>query len=220
MANKVGRPRDAKKIGMIHGRLTIKEFDYKDNKPAWLCICSCGNWHVVKNSDLKNTKSCGCWRKDLGKQNKTHGMTKTPTYRAWVNMKKRCLNPRNKSWPNYGERGINVWQPWVDSFEVFLQDMGEAPDGMSLDRIDNSQGYSPMNCRWASYKTQANNRRSNVQFVFNQKLMTLSEISDFCGLSIQTLSWRIYKLNMPIEQAATIPLMRKRNTTPKGRSEQ
>jgi hypothetical protein len=220
MVNKAGRPRNTKKIGFVNGRLTIKDLAYKDNKPAWLCICSCGNEHIVKDVDIKKTKSCGCLRKDLGKLKKTHGLIKSKTYDAWKSMKQRCLNPNSRTWKNYGGRGITIYQPWVESFEVFLKDMGHANHGMSLDRIDNNQGYYPSNCRWATNEEQGNNRRSNVRFVFNNQPMTLSEISKISGLSIQVLSWRIYKLNMPIEVAASLPLMRKRNKPTIKNSEQ
>lgn len=210
MANRLGRTRDTKKIGTTHGRLKIIEPTYKDGLTAWLCICSCGKKHVVKNRDLRNTKSCGCLRIDLGKLNKTHGMLKTPTYQAWHSMKQRCFNSNLKAWKNYGGRGITVCERWTTSFESFFEDMGEKPVGMSLDRIDNSKGYFPENCRWATKKTQCNNRRTNVVFVINGSPLTVSQMSNICGLSVQTLFWRIHKLKMTPEEAMNTPLLRKR----------
>ena len=210
MANRVGRPRDTTKVGKLFGRLLVLAPVYKDGVPAWECKCSCGNRHTVKNVDLKNTKSCGCFRRDLGRANKVHGMHGTPTYEAWHAMKQRCLNPNHKAWKNYGGRGITVCRKWANSFEAFLLDMGERPDGASLDRIDNAKGYRPSNCRWSTAVEQARNRRTNKVFIVAKKRMTLAEISEHCGLSVQALSWRIYKIGMSAEEAMRTPLLRKR----------
>jgi hypothetical protein len=210
MVNRVGRPRNLNKIGVKHGRLTIVKDTYSDGLPAWECLCECGTQHVVKDRDLTSTKSCGCLRIDLGKANKTHGMTLTPTYQVWHAMKQRCLNPKHRAWKNYGGRGVTVCQTWIDSFDAFLSDMGEKPNGCSLDRIDNDGNYCPSNCRWATSTIQANNRRTNVHFNFKGKDMTLSELARLSGKSIQTLSWRIYKLNMSVEEAVTTNPLRTR----------
>lgn len=210
MVKRVGRPRSTEKIGAKFGRLTVLEAAYKDQLPAWKCLCECGTEHVVKDRDLRGTKSCGCLRVDMGKANKTHGMLGTKTYDAWHGMKQRCFNPANKAWKNYGGRGITVCDRWKDSFEFFLQDMGESPVGKSLDRIDNSKGYSPENCRWADNQTQARNKRSNVRFDIGDGPMTLSEIAERSGLSVQVLSWRIYKMGMSPKEACETPPLRRR----------
>ena len=86
----------------------------------------------------------------------------TPTYRCWVNMKQRCLNPRNSRFKNYGGRGIKICDRWLD-FDNFYEDMGEKPEGLSIDRINNNGNYEPGNCRWATPKEQVLNQRPRVE---------------------------------------------------------
>jgi len=88
----------------------------------------------------------------------SHGMFGTATYRAWNDMKKRCLNKTNKSYKYYGGRGITICERWL-TFENFLADMGVRPAGLSLDRIDNNGNYEPGNCRWTTHQQQMVNRR-------------------------------------------------------------
>lgn len=135
----------------------------------WHCRCACGQIVLVDEASLHTgaTKSCGCWRREMqdamrrGRRGPGRGDDgkRTPTYSVWTNMKTRCLNRRNAAYPLYGGRGIKVCERWM-KFENFLADMGDKPEGKSLDRIDVNGNYEPGNCRWATANEQARNQRT------------------------------------------------------------
>jgi len=112
----------------------------------------------------------------VGQANRTHGMRKTKTFGVWWQMIQRCRNPRHKAWPNYGGRGILVCDRWKD-FAAFLEDMGEAPEGLTLERKDNDSGYRPDNCRWATRREQQRNRRTS-KLTFRDAVEIWIEITD------------------------------------------
>lgn len=120
-------------------------------------------------------------------------VSNTRTYRCWQDMKQRCLNPNAQAYKDYGARGITVCDLWKDSFDNFLADMGEAPEGMSLDRIENDRGYSPDNCRWATQKQQNRNHRGCVFIEYQGRRMTIVEWSELTGISAKTLHARYAK---------------------------
>lgn len=128
----------------------------------WVCVCDCGETREVDSLKLRtgHTKSCGC-RKNDGMANYRHGHSKakTRTYRTWKEMRQRCMNPNSDKWQWYGGRGIKICDSWMASFAEFLTDMGDRPDGMTLDRIDPDGDYCKANCRWATGKQQAETNR-------------------------------------------------------------
>src|SRR5215472_1004899 len=144
-----------------YGRLTVLRLSRRRGRVAWECQCDCGQSIVVARSELQtgDTQSCGCLRRENTQQQfRRHGMSQSGTYRSWKLMKRRCLNPNTVQWRYYGGRGIWVCQRWR-RFENFLADMGERPSGMTIDRINNDDGYYPENCRWTTQNDQLRNRR-------------------------------------------------------------
>jgi hypothetical protein len=163
-------------VGLKYNRLTII-----DEEPTirygnstfriMLCRCECGEEKVIMFQHLKNgrTKSCGCLNKELSteriiKVGIKHGLNKHPLYQTHNAMKHRCSNPNHQRWESYGGRGIKVCDRWLgeDGFKNFLEDMGERPEGTTLDRINNDGNYEPTNCRWATISEQNKNRRKKT----------------------------------------------------------
>lgn len=150
--------------GLTFGRLKVLRYDRTEKKVAfWLCQCTCGREVSVCGTDIRSghTKSCGCLGlENRAKSSTVHGKSKSKTYAVWKTMRQRCNNPRNFDYKYYGGRGVTVCNRW-DKFSNFLEDMGEAPPGLTLDRIDPSGNYEKNNCRWTTWEVQRKNRRNN-----------------------------------------------------------
>lgn len=153
--------------GQRFGRLLIlciSPHQTKGEDTLWIGKCDCGYVGDFQSYLLRKgyTKSCGCLKK-LGttlEHGHTRGRAKTRTYYSWSAMRQRCMNPNNNRYALYGGRGIKVCPEW-DLFEQFFIDMGERPDGKTLDRIDVDGDYSAENCRWADVVQQRTNRRDS-----------------------------------------------------------
>jgi hypothetical protein len=209
--NKFPNPKMIDRTGFRYGMLTVKSLSKKVFRSFrhgyanyWLCICDCGKETEVYQSNLVNgnTKSCGCQasRNFIAQKVTTHGMTNTGTYKSWSSMKDRCYQPAHSEYKRYGGRGINVCERWKNSFENFYEDMGERPYKHSLERIDPNTGYSPDNCKWATVKEQANNKRSNVMLMIDGRRQSLSLWVDEFGLNYETVYARL-KRGWSVERA-------------------
>jgi hypothetical protein len=158
-------PRFKDLTGKRFGKLTVTGFSpiAKNRRAHFYCTCDCGTVKVIRGTSLSsgNTRSCGCMSVRSGRRNGLkHGMTNSPEYHSWENMKARCLNKAKDGYRNYGGRGIVICKRWLHSFESFFADMGCKPSSeFSIDRINNDGNYEPGNCRWATPKQQKNNRR-------------------------------------------------------------
>ena len=165
-------PSKVDRTGFRYGDLTVvREGERQVTKggyvkATWVCLCDCGKETTVRTDNLSNgtTRSCGCKGGNYRHGHKVgclHGGKSTPTYMTWEGMKHRCLDKNHKRYNDYGGKGVTICEQWLgySGFNTFLSDMGERPDGCTLDRIDNAKGYSPDNCRWATAKEQYQNKR-------------------------------------------------------------
>lgn len=200
--------------GNLYGRLTVVEFAgfANDRQATWRCKCECGNESVVPGGCLRSghSTSCGCYGLEVLKTASiTHGMSKTTTFAVWRGMLQRCRNPKNPAYSKYGGRGITVCDQWL-SFERFLSDMGVRPDGKSLDRINNNEGYSPSNCRWASRKTQNSNKTTTVLLTIDGVTQCARDWSRSIGVNQSLITNRV-KAGMTHKEAYLATLNAKRS---------
>lgn len=148
------------------GNFTVTGLSHKktgSGSVLWNCRCAlCGKTTRRLGRDIKKAPLCSCEvAAAFGERVKTHGMSNSPAHKSWLNMRRRCSDPKHKDYPYYGDLGISVCDRWEHSFDNFHKDMGDPPHGHTLDRIDSNRDYSPENCRWSDHKTQMNNTTRN-----------------------------------------------------------
>lgn len=216
-------------LGVRRNSLTLLEFlgQDKSNKPIFKCCCDCGNFKITRLSDVLSgkTKSCGCLSGRIEEKLEKYGSSSNyVVYSLWKGMRARCLNPRHRSYKNYGGRGIVVCSGWSAKgygFINFLNSVGTKPgSNYSIDRIDNNGNYScgqcsqclsnawPMNCKWSTKIEQCSNTRNNVYIEYLGEHRTVSEWCELLGLSKTGVYQRITKLKQSPLEAITINIDR------------
>ena len=184
--------------GQRFGKLVV--IKRAENSPShdtrWACQCDCGRKTISYSAELRNgmTKSCGCLRKDPGKEpHYIHGGAKTRLFKIWIDMKSRCYYESNTRFNRYGGRGISVCKEWDESFSTFrdwaLQHGYQ--DDLSIDRINVDGNYEPSNCRWATSKQQGRNKENTVYVLLNGKLVSLYDAADYLGIKTKS-AWCRY----------------------------
>ncbi len=202
--------------GDTFGELTVLREDpiKQGKKRKWICQCSCDNTTSVATNDLTSghTRSCGCVKSVLARERfTTHGLRDHPLYGRWLAMRNRCNNPNDDFYANYGGKGVRVCRRW-DHFQNFLEDMGECPEGYTLDREDNDGDYSPENCRWVDAKTQARNKSNTTWVEYQGNKVKLVELSDQFKVPFKLLHQRLYVQGWSLERALKPWIMTRRGT--------
>lgn len=183
--------------GGKYGRWTVlsRADNTSTGQSQWLCKCECGTIKILKSILIRRgiSKSCGCLRLEVqSKMNYRHGHAVngiSPTYHTWAGMKARCNYSKHKAYNDYGGRGISVCERW-NNFKNFFADMGIKPKGKSLDRIDTNGNYCKENCRWATAKEQARNKRNNRLFTIKGKTKTIAEWAEINGIHYSSMHER------------------------------
>lgn len=194
-------------INQKFGKLTAIEHRgfTKYGNALWQCGCECGNKVISSSGHLTSghTQSCGCLMIDRIKEaSTTHGMTHTAIYRLWCTMHDRCYNKNCKKYKDYGARGIVVCERWHD-VKNFVEDMGERPQGKTLNRINNDGNYEPTNCEWATPLEQANNKRNNRWITYNGETLTVAQWGRKAGINPAAIIKRLFR-GWSIKKALTL----------------
>lgn len=208
--------RTASPVGNKFHRLTVKQdLGIVNGYRRWLCQCECGAEKKIIASHVRHghTKSCGCLHIESAKATaattQTHGLTNSPEYRVWSNMRNRCTNRKCKEFKYYGGRGVQVCERWMNSFEAFYEDMGPRPSRKhSIDRINNHGDYEPGNCRWVVQRTQMRNTSQNHVIEHDGRSVCLEEWSELTGLPASAIRKRL-KRGWPVKDALETPLLGK-----------
>lgn len=203
-----GRLKDL--TGLVFGRLTVlyrsgtSETPNGTKRPIWRCRCVCGLEVDVSGVALRNgdTRSCGCLKAEVsGEANRSHGMSRTSTYRSWRAMWERCTDKNNSHYRIYGGAGVSVHPRWR-VFSAFLADMGVRPDGYTLDRYPNKCGpYAPDNCRWATPSEQSRNTSRTMLITWAGETLCREDWAQRLGLTTVALKFRIKRWGL--EKAMT-----------------
>lgn len=205
-------------IGQKFGRLIVirRVSNNKWRQVRWLCKCDCGNEKIIIGINMRRgcTKSCGCLQKELLSQkviihgHNTNGK-RSKIYNSWHCMMQRCTNPNNKDYHNYGGCGITVCKRW-GKFENFLEDMGEKPKGLQLDRKKNKKGYYKSNCHWVTPKQNSRNKHNNRLITYKGKTQCVVEWCEEYKINTRTFLSRLDVHGWSVGKALTTPIKGKK----------
>lgn len=206
-------PCHSKLVGMRRGRFVVlPEAESRNGKRYYKCLCDCGNIFYISSSYIHNKSvvSCGCRRREVGRETGTHHMTNTRIYNEWCGIKRRCYCKSDPQYSNYGGRGISMCREWKNDFLQFYEwaMANSYDDSLSIDRIDVNGDYEPSNCRWTTQKIQANNTRTNVYVEYNGERLTLHQVYDKYsknGVSYGLFHVRYRTKGWDIDRALTEP---------------
>lgn len=196
--------------GRTFGRLTVLHATGERTRygRVWQCRCACGEDFQATAGVLGNgnTSSCGCARKEKTiARNTSHGMAHSPEYSVWQAMRKRCRNPNDAEYANYGGRGVIVEDRWNDSFQHFYEDLGPRPSPQhSIERADPNGNYGPANCRWATPVEQSRNRRVSRMVTCEGRTINMADLAEVAGVNYDKLKYRLNKGMTPEEAIADI----------------
>lgn len=182
----------------------------RDGTATWECVCDCGERRVIAGTTLRagRRRSCGCQSpRFTAERMRKHGLSRSRTYSIWHGMRQRCESDKAAKKHLYCSKGIRVCERW-QSFENFVSDMGLAPDGCSIERLDGNADYRPANCVWATPKDQANNTTRNRRIEWRGRTLTISQWAESINISPNTLLYRIRR-GWPTERAMTEPNRRR-----------
>ena len=210
--------------GQQFGRLkVIERAENKGTLTCWLCQCECGNRVVITGKELRRggSKSCGCLLRDkTSSRFLTHGASKKDSadhrlYSIWFAMHDRCYRKKNRSFPNYGGRGIDVCDEWhiFEAFRDWAWRNGYH-ESLSIDRIDNDKGYSPGNCRWVTPLEQPHNRRVTRYLTYKNQTKTMKEWGEEYRIPYKALARRIER-GWDVERALIEPIHTRERKAPK-----
>lgn len=194
-------------IGQKFNLLTVISENGVDKfgRKTWLCKCDCGNESIVPSTSLVkgDVKSCGCLR---GKNLITHNHSNERLHSIWKGIRRRCNNPHEKSYKDYGGRGIKLCDEWnnYENFREWALSHGYRDD-LTIDRIDVNKNYCPTNCRWLTKQEQARNKQNTLWVKYNGELKSLPEWAEYLGINYHTLFRRIYNLKWDIKKAFETP---------------
>jgi hypothetical protein len=186
-----GNTRDL--TGQRFGRLVVTAQAHGRSRVSWLCECDCGATKTILACNITCGKTTSCGKcVNVAANMRVH--------RVWSSMLSRCRNRNHRAFHLYGGRGISVCDRW-SSFSAFLTDMGQPPEGHSLDRVNNDGNYEPANCRWATKNEQANNTRANRLITIDGRTQTMKQWASERGLNYATVKTRLNVLGWAPERA-------------------